>query len=70
MKQRIYDALLEKPRSAEELRGILGSYHSLREGPVSDWTVYVHVYQLRRLLRGKGLTVKKIRNQPYRLVVA
>lgn len=68
LKQRIYDALLERPRSAEELRQIVGSYHPRPDNPVTDWTIYVHVHQLRRLIARKGLTVKKARSKPYRLV--
>ena len=70
IKQRIYDALKERPRTSDELRDIARSYYSDREF-VTWKLLYSHIYQLNKLLHPHGMRVRQPwRFEPYRLVAA
>ncbi len=70
IRQRIYDAVRRRPRTADELRSI-----AWRDdpdcGPATWKTIYAHVYLLNRSLRQHGLAVRRpwrVAHEPYRLV--
>ena len=69
LKQKIVEALAERPRTAEELRKIIGTFSPRLDNPSNTTTIYTHLYQLRRRLLRSGLTIRNSgANKPYHLV--
>lgn len=67
IKQRIYDALKNRPRTSDELRDVAGGYFTTG-GPQSQSVIYKHIAQLNEYLKSHGLIVRQpVRYGWYRL---
>lgn len=67
IKQRIYDALLRRPRTTDELCEIASFYRPGRE-PLRR-NIYNHIVQLNKLLAAHGIVAKQLsRFGPYQLM--
>lgn len=59
IKQRIYDALRKRPRTALELREIAGSYYPNKEF-VTWKAIYTHIYELNKIyLKPHGIRARR-----------
>ena len=68
IKQRIYDALVKRPRTSDELREIAGGYFPDHQ-PESRSCIYKHISQLNQYLKPRNLIVRQpVRYGRYQLV--